>query len=460
MLKRSYRVTIAAKILILEILLFSVGSVCGMGWKVYNDNKKWDSLLYQGVKVDGLHLNSRNIEEDKALIKSQYIDPLMKRNISIEANNKIYTLEDSKLIKKYNIESNFDKSFNLEGHPLTFYEKSKILNKGITQLYNVIFVYDENYIDERIDAIEKDIDKQPVNASVENIDNGKIKISQDIKGYKLQKDKLKEEIKKKINSKSISNIEINAPITVSTAVISADKLSAINSNISSFSTSFVSSSYARSHNIELSTKSINGKILMPGEIFSFNDCVGERTADRGFMEAPVIVGDKFDSGIGGGICQVSSTLYNAILRAGIKPIERTHHTIPSSYVELGLDATVNWNDIDFKFKNTLNYPIYIQAYTENKNLYINIYSDSSLLRRKYIISSNVYETVHPVMKTISDSNLPLGQTFIIQEGHDGYKVKITQDTYEEGVLVASEIISDELYSPIQSINKVGTKTSK
>lgn len=64
------------------------------------------------------------------------------------------------------------------------------------------------------------------------------------------------------------------------------------------------------------------------------------------------------------------------------------------------------------------------------------------------------------MKTISDSNLPLGQTFIIQEGHDGYKVKITQDTYEEGVLVASEIISDELYSPIQSINKVGTKTSK
>lgn len=460
MLRGNYRITITAKILILQIILFSIAAVCGLEWKVYDDNKKWDSLIYQGVKVSGLHLNSGNVKEDKALIKSQYIDPLMKKNIDILINGKTYTFEDSKLIKNYEIESKFDKLSASKGNQLTFYEKSEILKTGVTQLYNVVFTYDENYIKEGIGAIEKDINREPVNASVQNIGSGNIKINADEKGYKLQENKLEEEIKQKLNSKNSSNMRIDVPVVESRAAINVSKLSAVNASISSFTTSFTSSSYERSHNIELATKLINGKLIMPGDIFSFNDCVGERTAARGFMTATVIVGDKFESGIGGGICQVSSTLYNAVLRAGIKPLERTHHTIPSSYVKLGLDATVDWDDIDFKFKNTLKYPIYIEGYTENKNLYINIYSNSSLLSRKYVISSNTYETIKPQMKKISDSDLHKGQTYVIQVGRNGYKVKVTQDTYENGVLVTSEIISDEVYEPVSGITKIGTKLSK
>lgn len=460
MLRGNYRITAAGKILILQIFIFSIATVCGLTWKVYNDNKKWDSLIYQGVKVSGLHLSSGDVKEDKALIKSQYIDPLIKENTNVVVNNKTYTFENSKLIKKYDIESKFDKLSAPEGRKLTLNEKSEILKTGATQLYNVVFTYDENYIKERIGAIEKDVDREPVNASVENMGNGNIKINAAVKGYKLQDDKLEQEIKEKLNDKNNGDIRIKAPVTESPAAINVDKLSAINANISSFTTSFTSSSDERSHNIELATKSINGKLIMPGEIFSFNDCVGQRTADRGFMTATVIVGDKFDSGIGGGICQVSSTLYNAVLKAGMKPLERTHHTIPSSYVELGLDATVDWNDIDFKFKNTLGYPIYIEGYTQNKNLYINIYSDSSLLKRKYVISNNVYETINPSTETINDANLPQGQTSVVQEGHNGYKVRVTQDTYENGALVKSEIISDDLYQPISTITRVGSKISR
>ena len=92
----------------------------------------------------------------------------------------------------------------------------------------------------------------------------------------------------------------------------------------------------RTNNIDISVKAINGKVILPGEIFSFNDVLGERTKERGYMEAPVIIDNKIESGLGGGICQVSSTLYNAILKAGIQDIGRTNHSLPFSYVEMDL----------------------------------------------------------------------------------------------------------------------------
>lgn len=444
MLRGSYRITITAKTLILQMLIFLIGTACGLSWKAYTCNKKWDSLIFRDVKVSGLHLNSRSIKDDEELIKIQYIDPLMKNNIVIAANDKIYTLNSSELIKRYDIKSEADGLPDLN-EKLSLYEKSKLLKKGAKQLYNVVFTYDEDYIKERIKVIEKDLNRQPANASVTRLDNGNIIINPDVKGYKLEAGKLEDEIKKNINDKSGSCIRIKAPITEIKAAITKDKISPINAKISSFTTNFSSSSYERSNNIELSTKLLNGKILMPDEIFSFNDCVGERTAGRGFMMASVLVGDKVESGIGGGICQVSSTLYNAILRAGMKPIERTHHTLPSSYVELGLDATVNWKNIDFKFKNTLGYPVYIEGYTQNKNLYINIYSNSSLLVNKYVISSNVYKTTYQIAKVSAGSNLSNGQVLIAQEAYNGYNVKITRDTYENARLVKSEIISEDEY---------------
>ena len=297
------------------------------------------------------------------------------------------------------------------------YAKSKILKMGISQIYNVNFNYDENYIKDIIKVIEDDCNSQVVNASIESINHEKIKINPSSNGYKVDEDELERGIKEKISNKSSSDMIIEAPIIESAAAISTEQISSINAKISSFDTSFLSSTYERANNIQLATNFINGKLLMPGEIFSFNDQVGIRTEDRGFMIAGIIVGNKVDSGIGGGICQVSSTLYNAILRTGIKPFERTHHSLASSYVPLGLDATVNWDNIDFKFKNTLVYPIYIEAYTQDQKLYVNIYANSNLLSKKYDVYSRV----------------------------EGKRVRVTRDIYENEVLIASETISEDEY---------------
>ena len=173
------------------------------------------------------------------------------------------------------------------------------------------------------------------------------------------------------------------------------------------------------------------------------------------MVAPVLQSVDYKSGVGGGICQVSSTLYNTVLKSGISPIERKNHNLPISYVELGLDATVYWNSIDFKFENTLDYPIYIESYTKNKELYVNFYSNSALKNKEYILKTDVYDIVPAKVQIIDDESLASDESIIVQKGSDGYWVMVIRNTYENGKLIDSEIISDDYYESVDRIIRKG-----
>lgn len=182
-----------------------------------------------------------------------------------------------------------------------------------------------------------------------------------------------------------------------------------------------------------------------------------RTEKRGYQGAPVIIGNKIESGLGGGICQVSGTLYNAMLKANINATERVRHTFPSTYVPIGMDATIDYGNIDYKFKNTLTYPIYIEGITNGANVTFNIYSNSSLKNKTYNISSEIYETITPKEQYIDDANIPLGKTEIVQEAHTGYKVKVYKSTVEKDSVVKKELLYTDFYKPVDKIIKRGTK---
>ena len=143
--------------------------------------------------------------------------------------------------------------------------------------------------------------------------------------------------------------------------------------LASYSTNYGSSNYNRSNNIALATSKINGVVMMPGDEFSYNGTVGQRTIGNGFLEAGAYANGEVVTAVGGGICQVSSTLYNAVLRANLEVTDRTNHMFPVGYCPIGTDATVSWGAPDFKFKNNRNYPIKIVASTSNKNCYVSIY---------------------------------------------------------------------------------------
>lgn len=155
----------------------------------------------------------------------------------------------------------------------------------------------------------------------------------------------------------------------------ASELERIKRQIGSYSTSFSSGDSGRNHNILLSSNSIDGKLVMPGEVFSFNDATGLRDRANGYRESIVIVNKKPVLGIGGGVCQTSSTLYNALSSTGIEIVERHNHSLPVGYVPLGQDATVADYSLDFRFRNNFDYPIFIKSDIVGNTVQIRIYGE-------------------------------------------------------------------------------------
>ncbi len=154
---------------------------------------------------------------------------------------------------------------------------------------------------------------------------------------------------------------VDVPVKQAPKKLTDEVLAQITDVIAEYKTNFNSGVRDRSNNIRLATGKIDGLVLLPGERFSFNQTVGQRTIKEGFREAPVFVNGKHETGVGGGICQVSSTLYNASLFANIKIVERTNHSLPVPYVPVGRDATVNWGAQDLVLENNMETPIVLAA---------------------------------------------------------------------------------------------------
>ena len=143
--------------------------------------------------------------------------------------------------------------------------------------------------------------------------------------------------------------------------------------IAQYSTHFDASLFNRTENIRLAAKALDGKLLAPGERFSFNKSAGKRTAEAGYKEALIIVGNKFTPGLGGGVCQVSSTLYNAVILADLEILERHHHSLPVNYVPPGQDATVSFPILDFRFRNSRDTNLLIRSFVEGNTLTFQLY---------------------------------------------------------------------------------------
>ena len=228
-------------------------------------------------------------------------------------------------------------------------------------------------------------------------------------------------------------------------------MEAFPNKLSSFSSSYATSNSNRSTNISLASSKINGLVLMPGDVFSFNGTVGRRTPQAGFKVAGVYVAGQVTSDYGGGICQVSSTLYNAVLRANLEIVERTNHQFDVGYVPIGTDATVSWGSPDFKFKNSRSYPIKIDITNYNKRITVSIYglreeNDYDVEILSYRTGTIPYKTTYT-----TDKSLAKGQTKVIQSGSNGATAVSYKILKQNGVEVSRELLSRDTYSPHNQI---------
>lgn len=227
--------------------------------------------------------------------------------------------------------------------------------------------------------------------------------------------------------------------------------------LSTFTTRYDASNYNRSTNIELATKSINGTVIMPGEVFSYNQTIGRTTLEKGYKEGTAYVGGKVVPDVGGGICQVSSTLYNTALLANLEITERSNHLFETSYVAPSRDATVYWGSIDFKFKNTRSYPIKIVGTAKNGVVKIDLYGIKEEEEYEVVIESEVISYIPNETEYKKDSTLASGKQVVEQVGFNGCKSKGYRILKKNGVVISKTLLSTDTYSPQNKVVRIGTK---
>ncbi len=227
--------------------------------------------------------------------------------------------------------------------------------------------------------------------------------------------------------------------------------------LATFSTIYDASNYNRSTNIELAAEKINGTVVMPGENFSFNTVVGKRTVEAGYKEGTAYIGGKVVPDIGGGVCQVSSTLYNTALLANLEIVERSNHLFLTGYVAASRDATVYYGSLDFIFKNTRSYPIKVVASAENGVCKISMYGIREETEYEVIIQSKVTSYINYTTSYENDSSLEKGKEVVEQTGVNGCRSEGYRILKLNGKVVSQTLLSKDTYSAREKIVRRGTK---
>ena len=248
------------------------------------------------------------------------------------------------------------------------------------------------------------------------------------------------------------------PLIITEPEVTLDELGdkAFPDQLATFTTRYDVSDVDRTTNLRLACQKINGTVLLAGETFSYNNVVGARTVAAGYKNAKIYEAGQVVDGLGGGICQISSTLYNAALLANLEIVERRNHQFVTSYVPAGRDATVVYGSTDFKFKNTRQYPIRIVATANAGIATISIYGIKEENEYTFKFSTKTISSIPYSTQYIDDSTLPQGTEVVKQKGTNGLITGTYISKYLDGKLISTELLSRDTYSAMTRIVRRGT----
>jgi len=289
------------------------------------------------------------------------------------------------------------------------------------------------------DEIFEELSKEPEDAYYEKVD-GKVIVHSDKPKVDLYKADLVSAIKS-------DEKEVKIKVTAKRAEITKEDLEEklFKDEISTYSSRYSESNVSRSTNVKLATERINSIELMPGEVFSYDNTIGSRTTANGFKMAGVYINNKQELGIGGGICQVSSTLYAATLYANFEIVERVSHSLPVSYMPDGMDATISEGYIDFRFKNTSEYPVRIVATATNGTMKVSILGVKDKDIEVEIINSRTGVLPSKTVRT-ADETIPQGYKKVTTKGTDGYTVSSVRVVRKNGKEIDREVLTRSRYN--------------
>lgn len=315
----------------------------------------YNGKIAQNIYIEDVEVSNLTKEEALAVVNAKY--PI--KDLELSYSDKKYTITQKDIDLAYNTKELVDSAYNLTRENSYFSNVFNYINTKFSgKDYTIKVSLDEDKLDKKIEKVSKDINKKYKNASVSVLSG--IIVHESQTGLKCDDEVNKEAILKAYKEKSYETIALKVDVTQ--PKIKTEDVSSINSMLGSFSTTFNAYDYNRSYNIALALARCNGTILMPGETFSYNDATGPRILSNGFKNASVIVAGDYEDAPGGGVCQGSTTLFNAVLLSGLEITEVHNHSKTAKYVPRGRDAMVNDGGSDFQFTNNFDHAVYISSY--------------------------------------------------------------------------------------------------
>ena len=513
--KKTRKKAIITSAIIITILI--ILAIISTIFSLINMNKE---TIMSGVTIQGIDVSKLTSKEAKEKIENIYNEK-KENNIEIKYNEYETIINPKSIEVKFNIDKAVQEAKNIGRNKNIFLNNYEIIKTMIFKNnIEIDLTINEEILKKEIENIETNL-PGVVEESGYYVDKDKLKITKGKKGLKIDIEKMIEETRKYLKTTNVNEKYIEIPtkekepekidiekihneiykevknayytqdpfkiypeeegidfnieeakkileedkeeyiinLIITKPEITIDKIGtkAFPDQLSSSSTMYDGGLKGRTTNLQIACSKINGKVVLPGEVFSYNKALGPRTASAGYKNAKIYQSGEVIDGLGGGICQISTTLYNAILKANLEPVERRNHQFVTSYIGPGLDATVVYGVTDFKFKNTRKYPIKIAASAKNGMATVSIYGIKEDEEYKVSLRTEIVSTIPTSTKYIEDPNMPIGKEVIKQKGANGKKTQTYITKTLNGKVVSSKVLSRDTYDAMQTIIIKGTK---
>ena len=421
-------------------------------YAAYQTVKPARGLICNGVFVETVNVGGMSEDEARTAV-AQYRDEYLQRTVEVDVNGKTVSATLEQLGYNCEVGDVIAKAMQVgkDGNPFTNYAK-------IREIATTPLVYKLKY-DAKEKKIRTFVNKKKCakakNAKVKR-ENGTFVYTDAKEGSTIDVNSTAAQIRKAVEqAKSGDAIRVKADVTIQEPTVTKDLASRCKDKIGSFQTNFNAGNVSRSKNLSNAARLINDHVIYPGETFSVHDTISPLTEENGYYAAPSYSNGEVVDSIGGGVCQVSTTLYNAVLKAELEVVERSPHSMVVSYVKPSMDAAIAGDYKDFKFRNDTEVPIYIEGGVYSGTIYFNIYGEETRSDdREVTFESETTQTIQPGADKITyDKTKPASYTKVTQEAHVGYKAVLWKIVKENGKTKKTQINS----STYQAVPRYVTK---
>lgn len=418
-----------------------------------------DNTICKGVFIDEVDVSTMTREQAEAAVE-KFVDGLKNKEIAIMVGENVVYTNMGDLGYQMEENDDIDQALALgkSGNLIKQYKDIKDIEQG-SVIYPLSFIVDETKIKDIVSVDVSAYNVKPTNAEVSR-KNGEFIYTDHIVGSKVNINKTTAKIKEAIMSWNRQDLIVDAVVEDDIPEYTKEDVEKCKDLLGSFTTDFSTSTTDRAGNVANGARLINNAVLYPGDTFSAYKYLTPFTQENGYFVAGAYLQGKVIDSVGGGACQVTTTLYNAVLQSELEVVERQPHSMTISYVDLSRDAAIAGTYKDFKFKNDTDVPILVEGSTRGRTITFKVWGkekrDTKKRKIEYV-TVVLSETAPPKDKITKDPAQPTTYQKVTQAAHTGYKAELYKVVYENGVEVSRTLVNKSNYSAAPKYITMGTK---